>query len=85
MQVDALVAIIGIEHQSSISKFAGGSSLHFEGRGWQKRQGESLSSSELGNGTLVLDADNGDESIYLHLELDRIWMNETYEGTEITR
>ena len=63
----------------------GGSSLHFEGRGWQKRQGESLSSSELGNGTLVLDADTGVESIYLHLDLDRIWMNETYEGTEITR
>ena len=63
----------------------GGSSLYFEGRGWQKRLGESLSSSELGNGTLVLDADNGAESIYLHLELDRIWMNETYEGTEITR
>jgi len=28
------------------------SSLYFEGRGWQKRIGESLSSSELGNGSL---------------------------------
>ncbi len=63
----------------------GGSSLHFEGRGWQKRMGESLTSSELGNGTLVLDADTGTDHVYLHLELDRIWMNETYEGTEITR
>lgn len=63
----------------------GGSSLHFEGRGWQKRTGETLTSSELGNGTLVLDADTGTDHVYLHLELDRMWMNETYEGTEITR
>jgi len=63
----------------------GGSSLHFEGRGWQKRIGETLTSSELGNGTLMLDADTGTDHIYLHLELDRMWMNETYEGTEITR
>ncbi len=63
----------------------GGSSLYFEGRGWQKRIGDTLTSSELGNGTLVLDADTGTDHVYLHLELDRMWMNETYDGTEITR
>ena len=63
----------------------GGSSLYFEGRGWQKRTGESLSSSELGNGSLVLDLDTGTDQIYLSLDLHNVWMNETYEGTEITR
>ena len=63
----------------------GGSSLYFEGRGWQKRTGESLSSSELGNGSLVLDFDTGSDQVYLNLDLDNVWMNETYEGTEITR
>ncbi|HJO41948.1 MAG TPA: hypothetical protein QF508_00910, partial [Candidatus Thalassarchaeaceae archaeon] len=61
------------------------SSLYFEGRGWQKRIGESLSSSELGNGSLFLNADTGTEKIQLELELDHVWMNETYEGIEITR
>ena len=61
------------------------SSLYFEGRGWQKRLGESLTSSELGNGSLFLNADTGDEQILLNLDLDHVWMNETYEGTEITR
>ncbi|MDG1533801.1 MAG: hypothetical protein P8Q35_05130 [Candidatus Thalassarchaeaceae archaeon] len=61
------------------------SSLYFEGRGWQKRIGESLSSSELGNGSLFLNADTGTEKIQLDLELDHVWMNETYEGIDITR
>ena len=63
----------------------GGSSLYFEGRGWQKRTGESLSSSELGNGSLVLDLDTGTDQMYLTLDLHNVWMNETYDGTEITR
>ena len=63
----------------------GGSSLYFEGRGWQKRTGESLSSSELGNGSLILDLDTGTDQIYLTLDLHNVWMNETYEGTEISR
>ena len=63
----------------------GGSSLYFEGRGWQKRTGESLSSSELGNGSLVLDLDTGSDQMYLTLDLHNVWMNETYDGTEITR
>ena len=63
----------------------GGSSLYFEGRGWQKRTGESLSSSELGNGSLILDLDTGTDQIYLTLDLHNVWMNETYDGTEISR
>ena len=63
----------------------GGSSLYFEGRGWQKRTGESLSSSELGNGSLVLDLDTGTDQMYLTLDLHNVWMNETYDGTEISR
>ena len=61
-----------------------GSTLYFEGRGWQKRQGQFLTASELGNGTLLLNADTGNEEIRLSLDLDRIWMNETHEGNEIT-
>tara|TARA_B100000214_G_scaffold231396_2_gene168758 strand:- start:38540 stop:41497 length:2958 start_codon:yes stop_codon:yes gene_type:complete len=60
------------------------STLYFEGRGWQKRQGEVLTASELGNGSLFLNADTGNEQIILSLDLDRVWMNETHEGNEIT-
>ena len=52
----------------------GGSSLYFEGRGWQKRTGDSLSSSELGNGSLILDLDTGTDQLYLTLDLHNVWL-----------
>ena len=55
----------------------------FEGRGWQKRTGDVLESNELGNGTLVLDMANGSQGAAIDLDLDRIWLNETYHGTEL--
>ena len=55
----------------------------FEGRGWQKRTGDVLESNELGNGTLVLDMANGSQGAAVDLDLDRIWLNETYHGTEL--
>ena len=67
------------------SEAEGGSSLFFEGRGWQKRSGTELTASELGNGSLILDLDTGGEQTYLSLELDRVWLNETYDGTELIR
>ena len=55
----------------------------FEGRGWQKRTGDVLESNELGNGTLVLDMADGSQGAAIDLGLDRIWLNETYHGTEL--
>ena len=60
-----------------------GQGIEFEGRGWQKRTGSILESNELGNGTLTLDAMNGSEGLQLELNLDRIWLNETYDGNEL--
>jgi len=57
--------------------------ITFDGRGWQKRTGSILESNELGNGTLQLDMSNGSEGAAIDLVLDRIWLNESYDGTEL--
>ena len=57
--------------------------ISFEGRGWQKRTGSILESNELGNGTLYLDLTNDSTGAVIGLELDRIWLNETYHGNEL--
>ena len=62
-----------------------GNGIDFEGRGWQKRTGSILESNELGNGTLTTDSMNGTEGLVLELNLNRIWMNETYDGVELLR
>lgn len=62
-----------------------GNGIDFEGRGWQKRTGSILESNELGNGTLTVDSMNGTEGLVLELNLDRIWLNETYDGVELLR
>jgi hypothetical protein len=59
--------------------------ITFDGRGWQKRTGSILESNELGNGTLLLDMSNESEGAVIDLELDRIWLNESYDGTELMR
>ncbi len=56
--------------------------ISFEGRGWQKRSGSLLESNELGNGTLFLDLSNDSSGGLIDLDLDRIWLNETYDGIE---
>ena len=60
-----------------------GQGIFFEGRGWQKRAGSILESNELGNGTLSLDMTSGSNGAILDLDLDKIWLNETYDGTEL--
>ena len=62
-----------------------GNGIDFEGRGWQKRTDSILESNELGNGTLTVDSMNGTEGLVLELNLDRIWLNETYDGVELLR
>jgi hypothetical protein len=57
--------------------------ISFEGRGWQRRAGSILESNELGNGTLFLDLTNDSGGVVVSLNLDRIWLNETYDGTEL--
>tara|TARA_Y100000588_G_scaffold391650_1_gene500916 strand:+ start:725 stop:3559 length:2835 start_codon:yes stop_codon:yes gene_type:complete len=68
-------SISGIEEE--------GQGISFEGRGWQKRTGSILESNELGNGTLSLDMTNGSMGAVIGLELERIWLNETYHGNEL--
>lgn len=58
-------------------------SIDFEGRGWQKRTGDILESNELGNGTLLLDSMDGTQGLMLALNLETIWLNETYDGVEL--
>ena len=60
-----------------------GDSIDFEGRGWQKRTGDILESNELGNGTLLFDSMNGTQGLMLALNLETIWLNETYDGVEL--
>ena len=57
--------------------------IDFEGRGWQKRTGDILESNELGNGTLLLDSMDGTQGLMLALNLETIWLNETYDGVEL--
>ncbi|MFL2979658.1 MAG: choice-of-anchor X domain-containing protein [Candidatus Thalassarchaeaceae archaeon] len=57
--------------------------IDFEGRGWQKRQGSLLESNELGNGSLQMNTMNGLNGIILDLSLDRVWLNESYDGDEL--
>ncbi len=61
----------------------GDDSIDFEGRGWQKRTGDILESNELGNGSLMLDSMDGTQGLMLMLNLDTIWLNETYDGVEL--
>ena len=49
--------------------------------GMAKENWGRLESNELGNGTLVLDMANGSQGAAIDLDLDRIWLNETYHGT----
>ena len=64
---------------------AEGQGISFEGRGWQRRTGTILESNELGNGTLFLDLTNDSEGAVVSLNLDRIWLNETYDGVEMVQ
>ena len=59
--------------------------IEFEGRGWQKRSGDTLESNELGNGSMRINTINEDSNgLMLDLILDRVWLNETYEGQVLT-
>ena len=59
--------------------------ITFDGRGWQRRTGTILESNELGNGSLYLDMSNGSNGVLIDLDLDMIWLNETYDGTELIK
>tara|TARA_B110000003_G_scaffold241642_1_gene249003 strand:- start:42 stop:3056 length:3015 start_codon:yes stop_codon:yes gene_type:complete len=67
---------------NSISSFEENSSnnLFFEGRGWQQRTGQTLISNELGTGNFELD---GFEEIDIELNLDKVWLNQTYFDEEL--
>tara|TARA_B100000287_G_C20674718_1_gene794774 strand:+ start:6970 stop:10023 length:3054 start_codon:yes stop_codon:yes gene_type:complete len=67
----------------SMSGVDGSQGISFDGRGWQKRTGEVLESNELGNGSLFLDFLNGTEGAIISLDLDSIWLNETYFSTDL--
>ena len=61
----------------------GNQNIDFIGRGWQKREGNILESNELGNGSLQMNTMNGSNGIILDLSLDRVWLNESYDGDEL--
>jgi len=67
----------------SMSGIESSQGISFDGRGWQKRTGEILESNELGNGSIFLDLSNGTEGAILSLDLDSIWLNETYSSTDL--
>ena len=58
-------------------------SILFEGRGWQKRTNSLLESNELGNGSLLLDLSDGVRTTTLSLDLSKVWLNESYDGSEL--
>ena len=58
-------------------------SILFEGRGWQKRTNSLLESNELGNGSLILDLSDGERTTTLSLDLSKVWLNESYDGSEL--
>ena len=60
-------------------------SILFEGRGWQKRTNSLLESNELGNGSLLLDLSDGVRTTTLSLDLSKVWLNESYDGSELIR
>jgi len=59
--------------------------LDFAGQGWQERSNGVLIHDELGSGNLTIDeTDEDGANIYLVLNLNKIWLNETMEGSELT-
>tara|TARA_B110000116_G_scaffold237599_1_gene223926 strand:+ start:1614 stop:4757 length:3144 start_codon:yes stop_codon:yes gene_type:complete len=69
-----------IENQTSEEYF-----LEFTGQGWQQRSDGLLIHDELGTGTLTIDEVSEDGSnILIVLDLNRIWLNETMIGEELT-
>jgi hypothetical protein len=69
-----------IENQSNEEYF-----LEFTGQGWQQRSDGLLIHDELGTGTLTIDEVSEDGSnILIVLDLNRIWLNETMVGEELT-
>ena len=59
--------------------------LDFSGQGWQERSEGVLIHDELGSGNLTIDETTEDgANIYIALNLNRIWLNETMEGSELT-
>jgi len=59
--------------------------LEFAGQGWQRRADGILQHDELGAGTLTIDETSEDgTNVYMFINLDRIWLNETMDGAELT-
>jgi len=56
------------------------SNLSFEGRGWQQRTGQTLTSNELGSGNFEF---NNFEDMDIRLDLEKVWLNQTYFEEEL--
>ncbi len=55
--------------------------LDFIGQGWQQRDGNLLTSNELGSGNVTIITDDGETRTETELELSRVWLNETMTDT----
>ena len=54
------------------------------GRGWQQRSDLNLEANELGNGTIRLMLNDQDREIDVKLDIQRAWLNESWNGTELS-
>ena len=58
--------------------------LSVSGRGWQQRSDSILEASELGNGTIRLILNDQDREIDVNLDIQKAWLNESWNGTGLS-
>ena len=61
-----------------------GTALSVNGRGWQQRSDLNLEANELGNGTVRLMLYDQDREIDVNLDVHRAWLNESWDGTDLS-
>ena len=75
-----------ITRETSWSLISGddGTALSVNGRGWQQRSDLNLEANELGNGTVRLMLYDQDREIDVNLDVHRAWLNESWDGTDLS-
>ena len=68
----------------SLTSGADETALSVTGRGWQQRSDLNLEANELGNGTIRLMLNDQDREIDVKLDIQRAWLNESWNGTELS-
>ena len=68
----------------SLTSGVDGTALSVTGRGWQQRSDLNLEANELGNGTIRLMLNDQDREIDINLDIQRAWLNESWNGTDLS-